>query len=100
LQAVHVRHVDVHGDHVGLERLSLSYSVAAIARFSADFKLGIGGDDALQHFAHERRVIHNQHPDFLSCFHQSSSFQTNIAPALSAELLSVPPISLPTAAKN
>ena len=74
LEAVDVRHVDVHGDHVGPQRFRERDAVAAVAALAHDFELRIGVDDLLKHLAHEGGVIHHEHADFLC--RASSSFQS------------------------
>src|SRR6202030_3515533 len=42
LQAVHVGHIDVHGDYIGLEGLGESDGFATVLGVSDDLKLGVG----------------------------------------------------------
>ena len=64
LEAVHVRHVQVHGDDVGLERFRESDGFAAIAGAANDLKLAVSVENGFEDFAHEGRVVHDEHAEF------------------------------------
>jgi len=53
LQAVHVRHVDIHADHIRFQRFQLGDGIAAVAGFTAYLQIGIRRNNALQDLAHE-----------------------------------------------
>ena len=65
LQAIDVRHIDVHGDYVGPQRFRERHRVAPVAGLPRHFELRIGVYDLLKHLAHKRGVIHHQHSNFL-----------------------------------
>ena len=67
LKAVHVRHVDVHGDHVGTQRFRERYGIATVARLPCHFELRIGIDDFVEDFAHVCGIVHNEHSKFFFC---------------------------------
>src|SRR5882724_6866396 len=101
LKTIHVRHVDVHTDDVRLKRLGLSDCVTPVARLAAHFQLWIRRNNALQHFAHERRVVHNQHPCFLTNErHLLRKLSFYPAAAFSIVCPDGDPINLDTAAMN
>ncbi len=61
LQAVHVRHVDVHGDDIGLERLRERDGFAAVFRLTDDLQLLVGVENRFEHLAHEGGVVDDEH---------------------------------------
>jgi hypothetical protein len=65
LGAVHLRHVVVHRDHVGLERRRLAHRVDAVARLTDHVDPRIPRERAGHGGAHERAVVDDEDPDAL-----------------------------------
>ncbi len=64
LHAVHAGHVEVHGDHVGLQLFELAHPKAAIHGGTNHFDGAVAFQDLRNELAHERGVIHYQHAQF------------------------------------
>jgi hypothetical protein len=65
LQTVHVRHVDVHRDDIGLKRFGKCHGFAAILGVTGDLELRIGVENSLKDFAHKGRVVDDEHARFV-----------------------------------
>src|SRR5581483_2838864 len=60
LQAVHVRHVDVHGDDIGFKRFRQRDRFAAVLGVADDLELFVGVENGFQHLAHEGGIVHDE----------------------------------------
>src|SRR5579859_1664702 len=60
LQAVEVRHADVHHHDVGLKAFCECDGVVAVSGFTADFKTGSGGDQGAHASADDFMVVYNK----------------------------------------
>jgi hypothetical protein len=65
IQAVHARHFDVQGQHVGIVLLDELARDERIGRGRHDFQIGVGVDDFRHQTAHQGGIIDAQHADFL-----------------------------------
>ena len=59
-QAVEFRHLDIHGDDVGLEVAGELHRLAPVARLADHGHLAVGLDDAAQDHAHEGRIVDHE----------------------------------------
>ena len=62
LDAVHVRHGDVHQHHVGRQFAGQAHAFRAVLRLADDLQLGIGAQQHAQPRAHDRVIIDQQDP--------------------------------------
>ncbi len=58
--AVHLGHINIHHDHVGVELLSEFHRFRPVPRFANHFEMLVGGHNAPQAFAHEGMIVHKQ----------------------------------------
>ncbi len=68
LQTIHVRHVDVHGDDVWLERFGHGDGFTPVFGMAHNLKLVVGVENLLEDFAHEGGIVHDQDAElFVGC---------------------------------
>ncbi len=72
-QAIHLRHFEVQGQHIGLERGDLFLRKVGIRRSPHDFDIGIGAQGLAGQASDDDRVIDDEHADFLSGHRQERS---------------------------
>ena len=60
-----MRHIDVHGDNVRLQRFGHRDRFTAVLGGANYLQLVVTAVNVFQHLAHEGGVVHNQHADFL-----------------------------------
>jgi hypothetical protein len=62
LEAIQVRHRDVHDDHVWVQRLRLPDRIGAVGRFADHFHVSLGIDHHLETLANGLMVFSEQYP--------------------------------------
>ena len=66
LDAVQLRHGDVHDDHVGMQFLGQLHGFAAVAGLAHDLHVGLRGEDHAEALAHQRVIVGEQN-SIMSC---------------------------------
>ena len=61
--AVHVRHQQVHQDHVGLEAAGHGHALGAVGGFADDLDVGLVVEEHAQPHPHDRVVVDDEHAD-------------------------------------
>ncbi len=72
---VHPRHFHIEGDDIRNLVFNPFCGNKRIGGCSHDSKLRVGFDDVAECLAHQRRIVHNQHPNLSVCFHDGVSFR-------------------------
>src|SRR5581483_6159273 len=90
LEAVEVRHPDVHQHDVGAQRPDLVDRLTAVRRLADDLDLGLGVEDHPEPGAYERLVVDEQDADHCGASTGSCARSTKPPPAR-GPASSVPP---------
>jgi hypothetical protein len=63
LDAIHLRHLDVHRDEVGLELLELAHGDPAVDRSADDLDVRVGREDIGHDLPDDDGIVDDHHPD-------------------------------------